>query len=280
MKQVFAFLLLSVISASSIANGQGVSLDQPPESLKQWYKPDNKRQVWLHTMFRLRREMQAINEAAQNKNTLNMHKWLDRLDKDYNKIADMVPEWESEIKPRLLSELEIFIENKDFYRINKTIDMIQITCDDCHKSYQPLVTAIYRSPYYDDITIKDISGNTQSFEDNMHELSTSVNQILIALDDGHKNTALMARKKLVDQLSRLENSCSSCHKNDKYPVERILGTATQQNLKSLQSSISEGRVKDSKKLMGEFAVTVCARCHNTHRISSDLRNALLPAAKN
>jgi hypothetical protein len=35
-------------------------------------------------------------------------------------------------------------------------------------------------------------------------------------------------------------------------------------------------VKDSQKLMGEIAVSVCARCHNTHRIVYDLRNALLP----
>ena len=42
-----------------------VSLKKPPASLEQWYKPANKRQVWLHTMFRLRREMQAIAEYAK-----------------------------------------------------------------------------------------------------------------------------------------------------------------------------------------------------------------------
>ena len=58
--------------------------------------------------------------------------------------------------------------------------------------------------------------------------------------------------------------------------ERILGKATRQRFEKLQVNISEGRVKDSQKLMGEIAVTVCARCHNTHRIIYDLRNALLP----
>ena len=275
MKQIFAFMCLCALSVSSIAASQLVTLKQPPESLKEWYKPENKRQVWLHTMFRLRREMQAINEASLNKDVKNMQKWLDRLDKDYHKIADMVPEWESEIKPRLLSELEMFIEKKDFYRIGKTIEMIQITCDDCHKTYQPLVTATYRSPYYDDIKIKDDLGNAQSFEDNMHDLSTSVNQILIALDDGHKAAALDASQTLSDHLSVLQTSCNQCHKNDKYPVERILGKVTKENLKSLQLNIKQGRVKDSQKLMGEIAVTVCARCHNTHRVLSDLRNALM-----
>ncbi len=43
-----------------------VSLKLPLTSLEKWYKPANKRQVWLHTMFRLRREMQAIADYAEN----------------------------------------------------------------------------------------------------------------------------------------------------------------------------------------------------------------------
>ncbi len=257
-----------------------VSLKKPPVSLEQWYKPANKRQVWLHTMFRLRREMQAIAEYAEQNDQKAMEKWIKRLDKDYNKIADMVPEWEKEIKPKLLPELEMFAEKGDMYRLGKTLKMIKRTCDDCHTYYQPLVTATYRSPHYDDIKLKgssgDISGKSQSFKDNMEALSTSVNRILIALDDGHKSVALQSGKTLSEQLQNLGDSCSSCHKDDDYPRERILGKATLQRFEKLQIKIQEGQVKDSKKLMGEIAVTVCARCHNTHRIVSDLRNALLP----
>jgi cytochrome c556 len=257
-----------------------VSLKKPPASLEQWYKPANKRQVWLHTMFRLRREMQAIAEYAEQNDQKAMEKWIKRLDKDYNKIADMVPEWEKEIKPKLLPELEMFAEKGDMYRLGKTLKMIKRTCDDCHTYYQPLVTATYRSPHYDDIKLKDSSGDVsdkaQSFKDNMEALSVSVNRILIALDDGHKSVALQSGKTLAEQLQNLGDSCSSCHKDDEYPRERILGKATRQRLEKLQVNISEGRVKDSQKLMGEIAVTVCARCHNTHRIVSDLRNALLP----
>ena len=253
-----------------------VTLKSPPASLEQWYKPANKRQVWLHTMFRLRREMQAIAEYAKTNDKAAMDKWIKRLDKDYNKIADMVPEWEKEIKPRLLSELEMFADKGDSYRLGKTLKMIERTCDDCHTHYQPLVIATYRSPHYDDIKVKDSGGKLQSFEDNMEQLSESVNRILIALDDGHKAVALQAGEILASQLQNLGDSCNRCHKDDEYPRERILGTATQQRFETLQVNIKEGRVKDSQKLMGEIAVTVCARCHNTHRIVNDLRNALLP----
>lgn len=278
-------------SSESTSAQHTVTVRYPPASLEQWYKPANKRQVWLHTMFRLRREMQAIAEYASDNNSatndpavdnaaLNnqaaMEKWIKRLDKDYNKIADMVPEWEKDIKPRLIPELEMFAKKGDNYRLRKTLDMIQRTCDDCHTYYQPLVTAIYRSPHYDDIKIKKDDGTPQNFEENMEQLSESVNRVLIALDDGHKPVALKASQQLASQLQNLGDSCNSCHKEDEYPRERILGKATQQRFEKLQVNIKQGRVKDSQKLMGEIAVTVCARCHNTHRIVYDLRNALLP----
>jgi cytochrome c553 len=272
---VFIFIV-SMIQITPACAEAKVSLKQPPTSLEQWYKPANKRQVWLHTMFKLRREMQAIHDNAESGDKVAMLKWINRLDKHYNKIADMVPEWEKEIKPRLLSELEMFAKKGDVPRLKKTLKMIKRTCDDCHTVYQPLVTAVYRSPYYDDIKLKSTDGKTHSFEDNMEQLSKSVNRTLIALDDGHNNIAMQSSKNLVEQLNTLSDSCSSCHKDDAYPQERILGKATQQRLEKLKKNISEGKIKDSQKLMGEIAVTVCARCHNTHRITSDLRNALLP----
>ncbi|MCK5002012.1 MAG: hypothetical protein KAS57_03260 [Gammaproteobacteria bacterium] len=279
MKFISALLFLIFVLAAGVVPayaGKAVSIDVPPASLEKWYKPANKRQVWLHTMFKLRREMQAISEYAKLNDQPGMAKWIARLEKDYNKIADMVPEWEKEIKPRLLPELEMFAEKGDAPRVAKTLKMIQRTCDDCHQDYQPLVTAMHRSPHYDELKLKGINGSQQSFEDNMEELSESVNRILIALDDGHNPVALKSSKTLASQLQNLGDSCIACHKNDAYPRERILGKATQQRLEILQSNISKGLVKDSQKLMGEIAVTVCARCHNTHRIVYDLRNALLP----
>ena len=279
MKFIPAFLFLIFVTTTGVVTAyadNAVSLDVPPVSLEKWYKPANKRQVWLHTMFKLRREMQAVSEYAKLNDQPGMAKWISRLEKDYNKISEMVPEWEKEIKPRLLPELEMFAEKGDAPRVAKTLKMIQRTCDDCHQNYQPLVTAMYRSPHYDEIKVKTINGSQQGFEDNMEDLSESVNRILIALDDGHKATAMKASKTLSKQLQNLGDSCNACHKDDAYPRERILGKATQQRLETLQTNMAKGQVKDSQKLMGEIAVTVCARCHNTHRIVYDLRNALLP----
>ena len=269
-----ACLLVSILPGPAAAEPP-IKLATPPASLEQWYKPANKRQVWLHTMFRLRREMQAIEEYSEQQNPAELKKWIKRLDKDYNQIAEMIPEWEKEIKPRLIPELETFTKKGDYLRIRKTLKMISRTCKDCHQAYAPVVTAIYRSPSYDKIKVKLPDGSSQSFDDNMHGLSKSVNRVLIALKDGYKKTAMQARNDLVKDLNTLETSCSSCHKDDPYPVERILGKATKQKLASLEKNITQWKVKPSQELMGKLAVTVCARCHNTHRISADLRNALL-----
>ena len=276
MKFTPVLLLISLLMPGSAYAERTIKFDTPPASLEKWYKPSNKRQVWLHTMFRLRREMQAINEYAKENNIPAMKKWIKRLEKDYSKIADMVPEWEKEIKPRLLPELKMFANKGDTLRVTRTLEMITETCNDCHQRYQPFVTAIYRSPGYDDIKLKNKNGTPYSFKDNMQALTKSLNQILIALDDGKKSTALQARQNLSIQLQELGNSCKLCHKKDSYPKERILGKAMLKNLALLKTRINKDRVKGSQKLLGKIGVTVCARCHNIHRIVSDLRNTLQP----
>jgi len=273
---IHIFLILFSIINIKLTTADTTSLEKPPASLAQWYKPVNKRQVWLHTMFKLRREMQAMREYAEQEDSASMEKWVTGFAKHYKEIVEMVPEWKDKIKPALLSDLKKFTKNQDFYHIALTLNKIHDTCDSCHKDYQSQVTAIYRSPDYSEILINDIDGYPQDIENNMQDLSMYVNQILIALADGHNKRALIASKNLDFQLKNLAKICSDCHKDDKYPVERILGKNMTTRLEKLQNHIELNQVKDSQKLMGEIAVTVCSRCHNTHRIISDLRKTLMP----
>ena len=76
----------------------------PPEELAQWYKPENKRQVWLHNMFKLRRELQAVEHYAERSDAEHLSKWSLRLKDHYLKIADMVPQWQDKLA---ISTIEI-----------------------------------------------------------------------------------------------------------------------------------------------------------------------------
>lgn len=280
MKYLFNILLLISLCLTGLhqVNAQSTSwlkLKKPPDSLAKWYKPENKRQVWLHTMFKLRREMQAIGEYAEQGNTAAMQKWIDRLDKDYNEISNMVPEWEIEVKPRLMDELQMFADDKDFVRLAKTLDMIKDTCDSCHHDFKPLVTLMYRTSDYDDVEISNINAESVSFEKNMSALSLSVNRILIALDDKNNETALQSSEQLSAQLDDLGKTCSQCHKDDSYPRQRILGDVLKHDMNMLKSTITAGKVRESQKLVGKIAVSVCSRCHNIHRVTNDVRQALI-----
>ncbi|MCW8936251.1 MAG: hypothetical protein OQK98_16175 [Gammaproteobacteria bacterium] len=276
MKLFFLIIFISqIIFSSHITHAETINLKQAPASLAKWYKPDNKRQVWLHTMFKLRRELQALRQYAEQEDKDSMRKWLINFNKHYNSLSDMIPEWKDKIKPDLTAQLVKFTNDENFYQVALTLNKISDSCDSCHKDYQAQVAAIYRSPDYSNIRIKDNDGNPQNIENTMQELSTYINQILIALSDGKNKQALTASNDLNLQLKNMGESCSTCHKDDAYPKERILGSMTANNIDKLQMNIREGNTKTSQKIMGEIAVTVCARCHNTHKIVSNLRTMLI-----
>ncbi len=60
---------------------QEVRLKLPPQSLGRWYRPANKRQAWLHTMFGLRREMLAVSDYLALEDQPHAGKWVERLAK-------------------------------------------------------------------------------------------------------------------------------------------------------------------------------------------------------
>ena len=250
-----------------------ISIKTPPASLAQWYKPHNKRQVWLHTMFRLRREMLAIEEYADTNPEL-MKKWIHKLEADYLKISDMVPEWSNMLDTGLIAELKHKADTEQLASVKKYLRKIQKTCNNCHYEYKPLVTALYRSPDYNHITVTDNHGKSLSFNKSMRELPKSINRIQIALADEQPQIALQNSMQLEQQLKHLASACQQCHQDNPSYIQSVLGHQTTERLLKLTSSIKDNKVAQSQKLLGEIGVTVCARCHSTHRTLSDLRNSL------
>ncbi|MCW8955638.1 MAG: hypothetical protein OQL09_02050 [Gammaproteobacteria bacterium] len=277
MQQIFQFILITLvfnlIAALPAKADNQISIHTPPASLAQWYKPQNKRQVWLHTMFRLRREMLAIEDYADSNPEL-MNKWINKLEVDYRKISEMVPEWTNLIDQGLITTMKSHAEAGQVDSVKKYLQKIKKTCDNCHQDYQPLVAALYRSPDYSGITVTDKDGTSRSFDKAMHELPKAINRIQIALEDGQPQIALSSSEQLSQQLKQLSSSCQQCHNDDFIPAYRILGQHTKQRLQKLSLFIQNNQVKQSQKMLGEIGVTVCARCHSVHRTLGDLRNNL------
>lgn len=232
----------------------------PPIELAQWYKPENKRQVWLHNMFKLRREMQAVAFYAEKKDTENLQKWVGQLNNHYLKIADMVPVWQKKLAVQTMDDLKIASEQKDFIMVLTQHDALQKSCDSCHDDYQAITALTYRTPDFSTIKITP----QLSFVEHMDTLTRQVNQIKISAQDGNKALALSSLKGLHDEMDVLGGVCVNCHKKDgiTYPSEMMKKT-----LSSLKVSLESGTAKQQGRDLGTLAVLACARCHGTHRIA-------------
>jgi cytochrome c556 len=240
----------------------------PPASLAQWYKPENERQVWLHTMFKLRREMQAVRFYSDNKDAKHLDKWVALLSEHYLEIGEMVPEWKKKLDMEAIADLQASAGSNRYQDVSHALDNLNESCKSCHKDYRAITATMYRAP---DFSLMEISPST-SLDVHMDALTSQVNQIKIASEDGMKDLALSSLSELEKGINELGETCSNCHKKDTrvYPDETINKT-----ISSLGDSLRTGTLKDQGRELGTLAVLACARCHGTHRIAYDTRQLFI-----
>jgi len=268
MRILFIFILL-LSSVSLLTAKENLVLKQPPASLEQWYKPANKRNVFHHNMFKLRRELQAVNQYRAEKDLPHTQKWTNQLVEHYQKIAEMVPEWKSELRLKRAEQLEIAAKEGDFRALSRAIKKIQKSCTNCHETYRSQVAAIYRSPNFKHINVQ-LNGKETNYQDFMRILMRDVNRIKIATEDGNKNSAQIALKDVRKGITSLRSSCNSCHEGDK-AKNYYLGKETTELMDKLKIAIEEEK---AGRALGEFAVQACAHCHGSHRILYDIKESI------
>jgi len=212
-------LIVIVAGTAYIHKDRVILVKKPPESLAQWYKPENKRQVWLHNMFSLRREMQAVRFYSDSKDAKHLEKWAGRLSDDYLKIGEMVPEWKKMLDMEAIANLGKSAREGRYKDVSNALDDLGESCKSCHSDYRGLSAAMYRAP---DFTSLKINPST-SLETHMKKLSSQVNQIKIASEDGMKDIALSSLSDLKSGINLLGEICVNCHgKGEKaYPGDTI-----------------------------------------------------------
>ena len=241
-----------------------ILIKSPPASLAQWFKPENKRQVWLHNMFKLRREMQAVRFYSANNDAKHLEKWVTLLSEHYLKIGEMVPEWKKKLDMEAITNLQKSARSNRYQDVSHALDDLSEGCKSCHEDYRIITATMYRAP---DFSLIEISPST-SFKVHMNELTKQVNQVKIASEDGMTDIALSSLSGLKKGINVLGETCSNCHKKDTkvYPGDTINKTMT-----SLEESLRTGTLKDQGRELGTLAVLACARCHGTHRLAYDAR---------
>ncbi|WP_428610566.1 cytochrome c [Sedimenticola sp.] len=264
----------SLVTASTLATEKWLPL--PPASIGQWYKPQNDRQVWLHTMFSLRREMQAVSEYAAAGKPALAEKWVARFTTHYLKITEMVPEWKEELEYHWLEQLQAATKAGNSQAMGQALHKIDQGCKSCHREFRAVTALLYRTPDFGKIKIKKLAtGEPGDYAEVMEELSSLVNRIKIATDDNQSSLALASLQQLRRRLDDLGESCAACHK-DTAPRERYLGRLTQDALADLEQGLQQGDKKRVGRALGSAAVYACARCHAVHRAPYDMRDKLLP----
>jgi len=248
-----------------------VVLELPPASLGQWYRPVAKRDAWLHTMFALRREMQAVTEYAALGDRQRLMQWLDRLEKDYRSIGERVPEWKDELELELFPKMRAAKSPEELGRLQRKLAM---SCQGCHREYKLAAVLRYRTPDFDRVKVE--SSETLEEEDYsrvMQRLTMLVNRIKIASVDDRWPAAQDALEALKVRLEDLGESCGTCHK-ESAPRERILGAAAEVPLEQVAKGLAAQDTRTTGRFLGEFAVNTCARCHAIHRPLANLRRLL------
>ena len=263
------FLIVATVSA---AGAKEVVIRLPPESLAKWYKPQNKRQVWLHTMFGLREAMQAVEDYTASGDRESAIRWSERLHDLYDKIPEMVPEWRVEVEPETMDRLVAATRNADQEETEAALRRLDTTCDGCHSDYQATATVLYRSPSYREVMVPNGEHGNSTYPEAMRQISRSLNHVKIALKDGYPERAQSALASLRLELKRLSDSCTSCHR-DSAPRERIFAS-TPDLLDDLHTALEGTDLTVQGRLLGELGVTVCARCHSVHRTLGSLREEI------
>ena len=265
-----SFILLQCLLIAAVAGAVYIHKDRvamvkkPPASLAQWYKPENKRQVWLHNMFKLRREMQAAQHYANQNDAQHLEKWVTQFSEHYLKIGEMVPEWKKKLNMETISSLQQSAKEYRFEGVSRALDKINKSCKSCHTDFRAITANMYRAPNFSAIKINP----STTFKAHMKKLTKQVNQIKIASEDGMKGIAAASLSDLKKGMQSLGKTCVNCHKKDirEYPNDSIRKT-----INSLEHSLQTGTLKDQGRDLGTLAVLACARCHGTHRIAYDIR---------
>ena len=267
------FIVLQVILILAIAGlvykhqDKATIIKTPPKELAQWYKPENKRQVWLHNMFKLRRELQAVEFYAEQQDSTRLKKWALAFNEHYLKIGEMIPAWNKKLDVATLASLQKNAINQNYSGVITAVNTLQNNCDSCHSDYQAITALTYRAPDFSTVEIEP----SVSFNSHMQTLTKQVNQIKIASEDGITALAISSLANLKSDMNKLGLTCRNCHVKDNkpYPSEEMNKT-----LLSLEKNLTTGTLKEQGRDLGTLAVLACARCHGTHRLAFDTKALL------
>lgn len=272
-----AILLLSLfVSTTALAEEKANTLSLPPASLAKWYPPQNERKVWLHTMFGLRRSMQAVTEYNALGEKALANKWAQRFAESYKKLPQMVPEWRDEVELKQADKLLAAAAKGDSEGVNSALHRIGTTCRSCHNENRAMVGLIYGTPDYHTVSVESSETmEEEAYPKVMERLGLLMNRVKIAQEDERHEVAQTAGSAFIAGVKDLANSCKACHQ-DSGPRESIFSAKIDHALEQMATGLEQHDRKRTDEALGTVGAYACGRCHSLHKGAAELRHSLLP----
>jgi len=147
MKRVFIVvagilgLLLIVLLAGCSSNQANIDklkevAGPPPDSLDNLFPPNTPAPVYLIEMFNLSGPFEGIGVDLQEQDTAGVKANYQAFKTQYDKVAGMVPEWQSRFPKEPVDALGQAINSGDPAKIGAAMGNVGEVCGSCHLLYQ------------------------------------------------------------------------------------------------------------------------------------------------
>lgn len=235
-----------------------------PESLDDFYPPENPAPAYLLAMLELDRSFSGMVADALEGDLPNARANFDAFKELYVKTAEMIPEWKTAYAMEPVEALGQAIASGDPGHIMPAVDAVGHTCHSCHLQSMVPVQQKYHWERFSDLTLIDpLSGRDVSFAQLMQMLETNFTGIGNNLQQGQPENARMQFEGFQQRFQAMSEACMMCHDTErKYFVSEDIADL----ITSLKDVLGQ-EAADMPKfggLMKAIANESCEKCHLVH----------------
>ncbi|WP_457638752.1 hypothetical protein [Persephonella sp.] len=259
MRVILLFLLVF-----SFSFGKNLKLKDTPDELSNYYPPKSEKMEFVELMHSLSLSVTGIVVNLKEEDWKNVHRWAEKLEKDYLKIGKMVDKWDRLLKKEDAKNLVKFAKEKNKGGVRQSLQAVGRSCTQCHKNYKLSAKVKYHSPDFSGMKIEDpVTGLKYSVEDYMKAMTDDFKQMRIHAVEGEKTKTRKTGFNFIRRFEGMTQICSDCHTN-KLSEEIYFGIEAEKHLTALREAVVNMDVIRIKKEAKWLSENNCAKCHNVH----------------
>jgi cytochrome c556 len=246
----------------------------PPKSLDQYYPPVAPGPLYLGAMYGLEGPFSGMTTSLGDKDMKKAQQYFEAFQKEYAKVAAMVPEWSQQYPSAPVDKLGEALKSGNVEGIQAGVKGVGEVCATCHDQSMPAVFYRYHYKDFDQVIVTDtVSGGSMPFPDYMWTLAGSMGGMNTYVAEGRFDAAQKALGQLQARMEGLKKGCESCH--DKAERRYFVSSDIFDVLASTANELSQKQPDPAKVggLVQKFGTESCRNCHVVHNPAAFVRSA-------